>query len=304
MTKPEVIRRRRLRRKRRRAIKRAVCMAVLLTGIVAVLRMAGNRLLPTDSIAKPESAHLQAASAVTVSRPVERHSSLITDDLKNYSKAGKTAAKIYKNRNQYSETLLAAYLNNPEMEEFIDGYLDADLPQYSAQGGLTRQELRQDFPLFLQWDKRWGYVSYGGSIIGLSGCGPTCMSMVLVSLTGSSDMTPAEVARFSEENGYYVEGSGTSWSLMTDGAYALGLSARELSLDESVMKSSLDSGHPIICSMGPGDFTTQGHFILIYGYDAEGFLVNDPNCISRSSRHWDFETLRGQIKNLWAYSAL
>lgn len=279
-------------------------MAVLLTGIVAVLRMAGNRLLPTDSIAKPESAHLQAASAVTVSRPVERHSSLITDDLKNYSKAGKTAAKIYKNRNQYSETLLAAYLNNPEMEEFIDGYLDADLPQYSAQGGLTRQELRQDFPLFLQWDKRWGYVSYGGSIIGLSGCGPTCMSMVLVSLTGSSDMTPAEVARFSEENGYYVEGSGTSWSLMTDGAYALGLSARELSLDESVMKSSLDSGHPIICSMGPGDFTTQGHFILIYGYDAEGFLVNDPNCISRSSRHWDFETLRGQIKNLWAYSAL
>ncbi len=280
MTKPEVIRRRRLRRKRRRAIKRAVCMAVLLTGIVAVLRMAGNHLLPTNSIAKPESAHLQAASAVTVSRPVERHSSLITDDLKNYSKAGKTAAKIYKNRNQYSETLLAAYLNNPEMEEFIDGYLDADLPQYSAQGGLTRQEL------------------------GLSGCGPTCLSMVLVSLTGSSDMTPAEVARFSEENGYYVEGSGTSWSLMTDGASALGLSARELSLDESVMKSSLDSGHPIICSMGPGDFTTQGHFILIYGYDAEGFLVNDPNCISRSSRHWDFETLRGQIKNLWAYSAL
>ncbi len=304
MTKPEVIRRRRLRRKRRRAIKRAVCMAVLLTGIVAVLRMAGNRLLPTDSMAKPENAHLQAASAVTVSRPVERHSSLITDDLKNYSKAGKTAAKIYKNRNQYSETLLAAYLNNPEMEEFIDGYLDADLPQYSAQGGLTRQELRQDFPLFLQWDKRWGYVSYGGSIIGLSGCGPTCMSMVLVSLTGNFDMTPAEVARFSEENGYYVEGSGTSWSLMTDGASALGLSARELSLDESVMKSSLDSGHPIICSMGPGDFTTQGHFILIYGYDAEGFLVNDPNCISRSSRHWDFETLRGQIKNLWAYSAL
>lgn len=36
---------------------------------------------------------------------------------------------------------------------------------------------------------------------------------------------------------------------MTEGAAALGLSARELSLDESVMKSSLDAGHPIICSM-------------------------------------------------------
>lgn len=304
MTKSEVIRRRKLRSKRRRAIKRAVCMAVLLTGIVAVLRSVSNRLLTADRITKPENSHLQAASAVTVSQPLERHASRITDDLKNYSKTSDTAAKIYENRNQYSETLLAAYLNNPEMEAFIDGYLDADLPQYSAQEGFTRKELRQDFPLFLQWDRRWGYVSYGGSIIGLSGCGPTCLSMVLVSLTGNADMTPAKIARFSEEHGYYVEGSGTSWSLMTEGASALGLSARELSLDESVMKSSLDNGHPIICSMGPGDFTTQGHFILIYGYDTDGFFINDPNCISRSGQRWDFETLRGQIKNLWTYSAL
>lgn len=189
------------------------------------------------------------------------------------------------------------------MGEFIAGYLDVDLPQYDAQEGFTDKELQQPFPLFLQWDKRWGYVSYGGSMIGLSGCGPTCLSMVLASF-GKTDKTPADIAHFSEENGYYVEGSGTSWSLMTAGASSLGLYARELSLDESVMKSSLDEKHPIICSMRPGDFTTQGHFIMIYGYDEDGFLVNDPNCIARSNQHWDFETLRGQIKNLWAYSAV
>ncbi len=183
------------------------------------------------------------------------------------------------------------------------GYLKADLPQYAAQEGFTSQELTQQFPLFLQWDKRWGYVSYGGSMIGLSGCGPTCLSMVLVSLTGQSDQTPDAVARFSEERGYYVEGSGTAWSLMTEGASLLGLYARELSLDETVMKSALDSGNPIICSMGPGDFTTQGHFIMIYGYDENGFWINDPNCIARSGKSWTFDTLRGQIKNLWAYSA-
>lgn len=302
-----ITRRKKLRLKRRRAIRRAVCMAVLLTGIVAALRAASNRLVTADSITNPESSRLQPVSTVStvpVKQPVERHPSQITGDLKSIAETSKTAAKIYENRNQYSETLLCAYLNNPEMEDFIAGYLDADLPQYSAQEGLSAQETQQEFPLLLQWDKRWGYVSYGGSIIGLSGCGPTCLSMVLVSLTGRTDITPAEVAHFSEENGYYVEGSGTAWSLMTDGAASLGLSARELSLDESVMRASLEAGHPIICSMGPGDFTTQGHFIMIYGCDNEGFLVNDPNCIARSQQSWSFEKLRGQIKNLWAYSAI
>lgn len=303
MTRSESItKRKKIRRKKRRAIKRAVCMAALMTVIVAALRIASNYLLTADSVSNPDSSRLQAASTVSVKQPVERHASQIVADLKDYAGTSKTAAHIYENRNQYSETLLAAYLNNPEMEDFIDGYLDTELPQYSAQQGFTQQELKQEFPLFLQWDRRWGYVSYGGSIIGLSGCGPTCLSMVLVSLTGQEGQTPDAVAHFSEEHGYYVEGSGTAWSLMTEGASLLGLYARELSLDETVMKSSLDAGHPIICSMGPGDFTTQGHFIMIYGYDADGFLINDPNCIARSSKGWTFEELRGQIKNLWAYS--
>ncbi len=68
------------------------------------------------------------------------------------------------------------------------------------------------------------------------------------------------------------------------------------------MKSALDQGQPIICSMGSGDFTTQGHFILIRGYNEDGFLVNDPNCVARSNQAWSFEKLQGQVKNLWAYS--
>ena len=305
MTRSEsIIREKRIRRRKRRAIRRAVCMAALMTVIVAALRAASDHLLTADSISKPENNRLQAASTISVREPVERHASQITSDLKSYANTSKAAEKIYKNRNQYSETLLTAYLNNPEMEDFLAGYLEADLPQYTAQGGFTEEEIQQQFPLFLQWDKRWGYVSYGGSMIGLSGCGPTCLSMTLTALTRRTDQTPADIARFSEERGYYVEGSGTAWSLMTEGAAALGLSARELSLDETVMKNSLDSGRPIICSMGPGDFTTQGHFILIYGYDADGFFVNDPNCIDRSGQRRSFDKLRGQIKNLWGYSIL
>lgn len=297
----QIIQRKKLRRKIRRTARRIALLAGLMAVIVTALRTATDYFRIDSTLNQEDSRTIQTASAAPVRQPVERHSSQIAADLKDCADNSAAAAQIYENRNQYPETLLLAYLNNPEMEDFIAGYPDAGAPWSSATEGLNSQEKQQDFPLLLQWDKRWGYVSYGESIIGLSGCGPTCLSMVLFSLTGQTDQTPAQVASFSEANGYYVEGSGTSWSLMTEGASLLGLSSRELSLDESVMKSALDNGQPIICSMGAGDFTTQGHFILIYGYDETGFRVNDPNCIARSRQTWPFERLRGQIKNLWAY---
>ena len=64
--------------------------------------------------------------------------------------------------------------------------------------------------------------------------------------------------------------------------------------------SVLDGGGVIICSVSRGDFTTTGHYIVIYGYESDGFLVNDPNCVARSGK-WAFSRLRSQIKNIWAY---
>lgn len=188
--------------------------------------------------------------------------------------------------------------NNPEMLEYVKGY-----PEHNGtvRGELTKKEKKEDFPLFIQWDERWGYASYGSSSIGISGCGPTCLSMVIYGLTDNEMATPDKVARYSEEQNYYIEGTGTSWDLMTAGAAAFGVTGLELSLDEGAMKQELDAGHPIICAMRAGDFTAAGHFIMIYDYDKKGFLVNDPNCKARSEKHWTYDELQGQIKNLWSY---
>ncbi len=63
----------------------------------------------------------------------------------------------------------------------------------------------------------------------------------------------------------------------------------------------LKKGNPIICSMGPGDFTTAGHFIVLVGVEEGKIKVNDPNSKERSSKLWDYETLEPQIKNLWVF---
>ena len=73
--------------------------------------------------------------------------------------------------------------------------------------------------------------------------------------------TPYKIASYAGANGYYVAGSGSSWSLMTEAALNFGVAGTEIALSESSVTEELNAGHPIICSMKQGDFTTDGHFI-------------------------------------------
>lgn len=198
----------------------------------------------------------------------------------------------------YPEDMVKLLELNEETLDYIKGY--PDRAQYQNQPIDLSQDVQGgQVPLLMQWDRRWGYDAYGDDMIGLSGCGPVCLDMAYLYFTGDTAMTPRDMAVFAYDNGYYADG-GTSWSLWTEGAAQLGLSGEELPLDENLMKQTLDGGGLIVCSMRPGDFTTTGHFILIRGYDENGFYVNDPNRRSNSEKQWDYGTLRYQIKNLWA----
>ncbi len=219
--------------------------------------------------------------------------------LEELGQSNPVIAQIGKNSSLYPENMLTALANNPEMADFAAGYLEKDK---AAAGGLTEGEKRQDFPLFLQWDPRWGYASYGvDSNIGLSGCGPTCMSMVLYYLTGDETLTPDRIADYAMKNGYYVEGTGTAWALMQDVPGLYGVRVIEPEISEYAFRNALSKGRVLICAMSAGDFTAAGHFIVIYGHDQDGFMVNDSNCVARSRKRWTFDEIRGQIKMVWAY---
>ena len=214
------------------------------------------------------------------------------------AKEDETAAAIYADRQLYPEELLAAFLGNPEMADFVMGYPAAEK---KAVGGFTQEEAEEEFPLFLQWDSRWGYAPYGESNIGIAGCAPTCLSMVIFSLTKNMEATPDKLGEYSMRNGHYVEGIGTAWTLFDAAGAEYGLTVRELGLDEEEIKNCLDGGGMVILSMRPGDFTTSGHFIVVRGYDAAGFYVNDPNSMERSGMQWSYEKLKYQIKNIWGF---
>ena len=207
---------------------------------------------------------------------------------------------LIENMDDYPEELIKLLVKNPEARDFVLDYPERSNDSEAAT--LTRSELSAEIPHFLQWDKRWGYHHYGSCMIGVTGCGPTCLSMVIVGLTGNKDATPSSVADYSEKSGFYVDGVGTSWDLMTTGAQNYGLTSSVIPLSEASMVAELNAGHPLIVNVGPGDFTDYGHFIVITGYENGMFTINDPNSVKLSNEGWYYTTLEKQIMNIWAYS--
>lgn len=204
----------------------------------------------------------------------------------------------------YPEKILELYERNPEAREYCMNYPleygkehEIDISGYADYEGV---------PLFIQWDKQWGYKDYIGSVGGLAACGPTCLSMVTYYFTRDPEMTPAYMMEFAEENEYGIKGGGTQWSLFKLGAKKLGLDMKELNADqmtnEAYLASVLNSGRIIVMNVKPGIFTTVGHYMLVVGYEDGKFRLNDPNSPANSAKLWDLEEFDQDIKIMWSFS--
>ena len=202
----------------------------------------------------------------------------------------------------YPESLIALLDRNPETEQFVLEY-----PIYKdkqPEVDLSVYKNCEEVPLFLQWDPQWGYIVYGSDVAGLTGCGPVCLSMAAWYLTEDEAYSPDKMLRFALDNGYYSPGNGSSWTLISEGGVKLGFDVTELPLDENRMLKNLEAGNPIICAMGPGDFTSSGHYIVLTGTQDGMFRVNDPNSRANSEKLWSYAQIQGQIRNIWAIRKL
>lgn len=197
-----------------------------------------------------------------------------------------------------------------EILEFVEKYpesasLVTDYPVWhklEPQKELSAEDLIYGIPLFMQWDKRWAYQHYGDGFMGTTGCGPTSLAMVYAGLTGNTDMSPARMAEWADERGYYVEGIGSSWDLMSEGASALGLYVTPVLVDHNSIQAELWNGKILICSMHAGDFTQSGHFIVLTDIDEQDMVtVNDCNSRIRSEKKWALFYIIGQMDGAWSY---
>ncbi|RGX55100.1 murein hydrolase [Anaerotruncus sp. AF02-27] len=149
-----------------------------------------------------------------------------------------------------------------------------------------------------QMDSRWCDELYGKSqTIGYGGCGPTAMSIVISTLTGAA-IDPKEMADWAAENGYCCEGNGSYHSLIPGAAAEYSLSVEGAGRgDAQKLVDALAGGKLVVAIMGPGHFTTSGHFIVLRGVTGDGkFLVADPVSYGKSQQEWDAEIVLDEAR--------
>lgn len=264
---------------------------------VAVFVIAGNRMI-RSSDGRTNKNDVEAGNtydnAVIENTKIFENNKIQNNKIQN----NQSMLDDIMNSTQYPKQLKDLALKNEEALEFVYDYPAEHVKEHTID--LTKEASMDSVPLFVQWDKRWGYEKYSGNFFAASGCGPTTLSMVVVYLTHNREASPIAVAKYSKEAGYSVDGSGSSWTLISEGCRHYGVKAKTVALDESRMKAELDEGHPIVVNVGPGDFTDTGHFMVITGYDDEGFSINDPNSIEKSGKRWLFKNISSQIRAVWS----
>lgn len=291
----------RRRRRRRRLNPRFVILVLILAAVLVGLIIWGVSLIGSDDSGQTEPVHTQQSQQTEQTQqtqPTQPEETVPPDT----SPKGIVEAFAIENGlslSDYPEKLIELLARNPETEEYVLNYpLEYGKPHEIDISGYADYE---GVPLFIQWDKQWGYLDYVGNQAGLSACGPTCLSMVAYYYTRDPEMHPAYMMEFAEQNGYGKTGSGTMWSLFSEGGPQLGFTVQELPLVESRIIDALEEGKPVVVSVGPGVFTEIGHYILLVGYEDGKFRVNDPNSHANSEKLWALDEFSDSIRNLWAF---
>ena len=165
---------------------------------------------------------------------------------------------------------------------------------------------------YLQTDPRWSNNNYSTAgeqtTIGKSGCGPTCMAMVIATLKDKR-VTPEDTAAWSRANGYKARNQGTYYSYFKPQGEVCDIKVAQVNTSNiygnmahqahDKALEAIKSGNWVICCMGKGNWTSSGHYILWYGMEGSKALINDPNSSKPSRIRAELSLLQSQVKYYW-----
>lgn len=240
------------------------------------------------------STETNSTTQLNTSKPVTQLSFKSAKEAKKYVES--YANEKGYNIDDYPEKLFDLMVKDSTSIDFV---LDYPLEINKEHNSKLEADKFETIPLFIQWDTRWGYHQFKNGVVGIDGCGATCLSMAAVYLKQDASLTPDILADFAADNGYFVNGSGISWSFFEDGVKHFGLKSRGVSINEDSLKKAVNNGNPVIVSVREGDFTRKGHYIVIAGLEDGKFIINDPFSVVNSEKRWTWKRIKPQIKNMW-----
>ena len=168
---------------------------------------------------------------------------------------------------------------------------------------------------YFQTDPRWRNKDYSAegesTTIGASGCGPTAAAMLIETLTGKT-FTPADACKWSLEHGYKACKQGTYYAYFVPQFAAHGISCYQLSWTNTYHKPNdpihdkalnlLKQGYYLIALMKKGNWTTSGHFIVVWWADNK-IHNNDPISTKPNRINGDIQTFSNEAVYYWVIDA-
>ena len=133
-----------------------------------------------------------------------------------------------------------------------------------AQKNKAVEPLLLDIPLYYQQDYPDNVVSWHGeeTSVAQSGCGATCVSMVIGYFYPKEEPEPDEVMRLAGDMELY-RGDGLGRDALRLLLAEYGVTGRWRMLDARAIENTLRKGKPIIVYVGAGYFTGSGHYIVL-----------------------------------------
>lgn len=168
---------------------------------------------------------------------------------------------------------------------------------------------------YLQTDPRWKNKDYSAkgesTTIGASGCGPTAAAMLIETLTGKT-FTPEDACKWSLQHGYKAVKQGTYYSYFVPQFAYFGIHCYQLSWENTYHKPNssvhdkalalLKQGYYLIALMKKGNWTSSGHFVVIWWADGKVY-INDPASTKATRVEGNMNTFRNEAAYYWVIDA-
>ena len=165
---------------------------------------------------------------------------------------------------------------------------------------------------YLQTDPKWGSLDYSvpgeKTTIAASGCGPTAMAMVLATWADPS-VTPKTECAWALAHGYkaprqgtyygYFEPAGARYGLRVTRLNYTSLYGKSTSAYHAQVKDALDRGELVIACMGKGNWTSSGHYVLVWDIQGGTIYINDPASTLARRTRGSYALFKQQVKYYW-----
>lgn len=262
----------------------ALIAAFILLVICVFAITQGVRSCVTNRKEKPAANQIDTRVAGGVSEELTNRFTEVLDQNEALAELAANADKIR------DDHLIDLALTEPTAVSFVLKFAKDDVPTKTQR--YDTEVSRGVYPLLYDWDERWGYASYGNSVIAITGSGPTSLAMAYMGLLGKNDMGPAEFASLATQSGQTSEAYGTSAKFFLDHAAELGLDIEEMTPSGEELNDVIDSGVVVLLQLKEGTFGPRGHWALAVSENLDGSVnVFDPTSTSVTAHPWDPSTI-------------